>query len=237
MSYTYTTYIAAVATEAVQATTDPSFIAIMPTIIDQAEQRCYREMDLLSTVVRDSSAMLTANSRNFTLPQGQGRFVTTQGFNIYTPEGSTTTRNPVVMVTRDYIDWVWPTETAESATTVPQVAAMITDQDVIFGPPPAANFTVEVIGTIRPAPLSASNTETFLSLYLPDLFFNASMVAMSAYMRNFGAQSDDPKMAMSWEALYQTAKQSALIEELRKKWQSVAWTSLSPSPLATPPRA
>lgn len=237
MAYTYSTYVTALSTETIIDATDENFVAILPTIINQAEQRCYRETDLLSTVVRDSTATLTANSRDFTLPSGSGRFVTTQGFNVYTPVGLTTTRNPVVVATRDYIDMVWPSDTAASATTIPTHFAMITDQTVIFGPPPGDAFIVEVIGTIRPEALSSSNTETFLSLYLPDLFFAASMVAMSAYMRNFGAQSDDPKMAQSWENQYQIARQSAMVEELRKKWQSVSWTSLSPSPLATPPRS
>lgn len=232
MSYTYSTLKTALAAELVVVETDPDFVAIFPTIIDQAEQRCYRDLDLLSTVIRDA-ATVTPNSRNFTLPQNLGRFVVTNGINIFTPAASTTTRNQVIPASRDYIDAVWPSETAASATTIPTNYAMITDQTVIFGPPPGASFTAEVIGTIRPMPLSASNTTTYLTLYLSDMFFNASMVAGSAWQKNFGAQADDPKTAMAWETAYQTAKASANVEEQRKRYAGGAWGSLSPTPIAT----
>lgn len=237
MSYTYQQYVAAIANEAVITPADPNFVAILPTIIDLAEQRIYRELDLLSTIVRDQSAALTANSRNFTLPQGQGRFVTTQGFNVFTPFGTTTTRNQLVPTTRDYIDNVWPSETASTTPSVPNVFGMITDQTIIVGPPPDADYTVEVIGTIRPAPLSATNTTTFLSLYLPDLFFASGMIATAGFQQNFGAQSDNPQMSVSWQSQYDLFKASALVEQLRTKWQSVSWSSMSPSPIATPARA
>lgn len=237
MPYSYSTYTAALAEMLVTQTTAPDFVAILPSVIDYAEQRIYRELDLLSTTVRDSSAVLTANSRNFTLPSGQGRFVTTQGFNVFTPVGTTTTRNQLAPSTRDEIDALWPRETATSIAVVPDSFAMITDQTIIVGPPPGSAFKIEVIGTIRPAPLSVSNPNTFLTDYLPDLFMSASMVFGAGYQKNFGSQSDDPKMAASWESQYQSQKSSAMIEELRKKWQSVAWSSQSPSPIATPPRA
>lgn len=236
MSYTYSSWIAALSNETAIPATDTNFVAIVPTIIDYAEQRIYRELDLLSTIVRDSSSRVTANTRLFTLPQSLGRFVTTQGINIYTPAGMTTTRNQVTPVSRDYVDATWTTDIAASASTVPEVYAMITDQTVIFGPPPGASFYAEVIGTIRPTPLSASNTTTYLTLYLPDLWFAATMVGISGYMRNFGSQSDNPQMAVSWEAQYQTLKGSALIEEVRKKYQAQAWGSQSPSPIASPER-
>lgn len=236
MSYTFQQYVAALANEAVIDPTDANYLAILPTIIDQAEQDIYRGLDLLSTIIRDQSATLTANSRNFTLPSGQGRFVTTQGFNVFTPVGTTTTRNQLLPFTRDYIDNVWPTETAPTTPSIPTVFGMITDQTIIVGPAPDANYTVEVIGTIRPAPLSATNTTTFLSLYLPDYFFAASMVALTAYQQNFGAGSDNPQMAISWKSRCDEFKATALVEELRKKYQSVSWSSMSPSPIATPPR-
>lgn len=220
----------------VDAVTDTNFLAILPSIITYAEQRIYRELDLLSTIVRQNGT-LTANSRNFTLPTGSGRFVTTQGFNVFTPVSTTTTRNQLVPTTRDYLDATWPSETASTTPSIPANFAMITDQTIIVGPPPDTAYTVEVIGTIRPAPLSATNTNTFLTDYLPDLFLAASMIFASGYQKNFGSQSDDPKMSVSWESQYVSLKESALVEQLRDKWQSVSWSSMSPSPIASPPRA
>lgn len=217
MAYTYTTFVAALANEMATEQDAVEFIAVLPTIIDYAEGRCYRELDLLATVVRDQSGTLTANSRNFTLPQVGGRFDVVTEINVFTPAGSTTTRNPLTPVSRSFLDSAWPSDTA-SGTTVPTMFAMLTDQEIMVGPPPSASYTVEVIGTVRPAPLTAQNTTTFLTTYLSDLFFAAAMVRASAYMRNFGAQADDPKQAMSWEETYKTAFASANAEEMRRKW-------------------
>ena len=82
---------------------------------------------------------------------------------------------------------------------VPALYAMITDQQIIVGPAPGLmtkrKYTIECIGTIRPAPLSPTNTTTYLSLYLPDLFLAASMVFMSAFQKNFSAGSRRPANA------------------------------------------
>jgi hypothetical protein len=64
----------------------------------------------------------------------------------------------------------------------------------------------------------------------------ASMIFISGYQRNFGRQSDDPQMAQSYETQYMTLLKGATVEEFRKKYQSSGWTSMSPSPVATPGR-
>jgi hypothetical protein len=226
MSLTYAQYVTELATLTVIPEDDTSFVSNLPTVINYSEERCYRELNLLATIVRDSSSNATANSRDFTLPSSLGRFVVVNGINFVTPVGSTTsdgTRNGLLQTSRDYIDYTWPSNTASASTTVPELFAMITDQTVIFGPPPGDTFNVEVVGTIRPTPLSDSNTTTYLSLYLPDLFMAASMVFMSGYQKNFGAQADDPKMAQSWETQYQILFKSANTEETRKRYAMGKW--------------
>lgn len=235
MSYTYTTYVAALADLMATATTDADFTTILPSIIDYAEQRLYRELDLLSTRVADTGT-LTANTRNFTLPSNIGRFVITEGINIYTPVGTTTTRNPVIPVSLDWINWSWQTNTAASATTIPQFFAMLTDQVVVFGPPPGAAFTAEVVGTVRPAALSSSTTTTYLTLYLPDLFMAASMIFASGFQKNFGAQSDDPKMSASWSSQYDQLLVSANAENERQRYGAASWTSKKLEATAQPQR-
>jgi hypothetical protein len=236
MTYTYATYKTAIANELVVLETDTDFLAILPSLIDYAEQRMYRELDLLNTVTRQTGT-LTSNDRDFTLPSTSGRFVTTQGINIITPSSQTVpnsgTRNQCFPTSRDYLDNIWPSTTGAG---VPQFYAMITDQTVIFGPFPDATYTAEVIGTIRPTPLSVSNTTTYLTLYLPDAFFSAGMIFGSGWQKNFGAQADDPKMSTSWESQYQTLMGSANIEEQRKRYATGAWSSMSPTPLATASR-
>ena len=235
MSYTYSTFVTYLSTETVIPQTDPNFIAIVPLCIDYAEQRVYRELNLLNTVVRDSSAQLTANNRTFTLPSSLGRFVAVNGINVITPPSATNpdngTRNQLMLTSRDAVDNVWP---STSGAAVPAIYAMVTDVQALVGPAPDQAYTAEVIGTIRPTPLSASNVSTYLTLYLPDLFFAAAMVFMSGYMRNFGSQADDPKMAQSWETQYQALFSSANEEEQRKRFGSGAWGAAQPATATIP---
>lgn len=233
MALNYSSYVTDLANLLVVPATDPNYVTVLPNIIDDAEQRIYRELDLLSTIVRDSSGTLVANSRNFTFPQ---HFVVSESINVYTPAGTTTNRNQLVPVTREFLDAVWPNEASASTPSVPQYYAMVTDQQIIVGPAPDANYTMEVVGTIRPAPLSASNTTTYLTNYLPDLFMAASLVFAAGYLQNYGAMVDNPQQAMSWETHYKSLFESANVEENRKKYAAQAWSPKQPSPLATPPR-
>lgn len=236
---TYNEWVLRLLAAASTTDSDTAFLDYIPNIIDRSEQRCYRDLDLLSTVVRDTGNSCTANSRNFTLPSILGRFVVVNGINIITPVGNTVsngTRNRLTQLSLDALDSLWPSNTAAAATTVPKYFAMITDQDIAFGPAPGAAFQVEVIGTIRPSPLSPTNTTTYLTLYLPDLFFAASMVEVAGYQRDFGSQADDPKLAVSWEAQYKQGLASAGLEEQRKRFASQGWTSMAPAPAAATPR-
>mgnify|MGYP001593512732 CR=1 FL=1 len=234
--YTYATWVAAIANETVIDPADANFLAQIPSAIDYGEGRLYRELDLLSTVVRDTGTLSTG-TRTFTLPQNLGRFVVTNGFNVITPAGTTNpdsgTRVQLTPCSRDVLDMLWPSTTGAS---VPALYAPITDQEFIVGPAPDSAYTCEVIGTIRPTPLSASNVTTFLTLYLADLWFAATMIFWTGYQRNWGAMADDPKSAVSWESQYQALFSSANIEENRKKYASWQSGSLQPAPIATPPR-
>lgn len=236
---TYTTYITALTTLMPTQSTDPNFVNILPDCIDYAELRIQRDLNLLQTQARMTGS-LTAGNRNFTLPGSSSTtasFVVTNGFNIITPSSATDpelgTRNPVTLVSRDVLDNAWPSSTGS---TVPQMAAMITQFTAIFGPWPDAAYTVEAIGTQRLPSLTSSNTTTFISTYLPDIFIQASMVWMSSYMKNFGAGADDPKMAQSYESQYQALLSSAATEEARKMFMGSAWTPLTQSAQAQPPR-
>lgn len=234
MALTYTTYIAQISNiMAVQSSTT-QFQTMAPGMIDYAEQRLYRELDLLSTVVTDQTGTLTSGSRNFTLPTtSNGKFITVQNINLLTPVSATFTtgtRVPLAPIDKSYLDNVWGSSTGSA---VPKNFAMIDQWNIIVGPWPNAAYKVEVIGTIRPNPLSVSNTTTFLTTYLPDLFIAASMIFASGYQRDFGAQADNPQQAQSWEAQYENLIKSAGMEEIRKKWSGPGWSSFST--VANPP--
>ena len=242
MSLTYTTYLSALSTLTAIPTTNTDFVAIVPNVIDYAEGRIYRELDMLVEDVRDSSSSTTTLDRNFTLPTTVGVFQIISGINIITPAATAPdsgTRVPLTPVSRDVLDMIWPSTTGA---TVPSMFCYLSQsslsgqKNIILGPWPDAVYRVEVIGKIIPTPLSATNPTTFLTTYLPDLFLAASMVFMTGYERNWGAQADDPKSAMSWEQQYQTLMASADKREARKRFAGASWTSKQPEPTAVPQR-
>jgi hypothetical protein len=232
---TYATYKTALATLSVVPETDANWLSILPDAIEYAELRIYRDLDLLSTVSTNASFSTATNASKVALTQGT--FVTLQNVNVITPAGTTNpdlgTRVPLLPVSKEYIQYAWPSATNAA---VPQYFAMIDERTFSLGPWPDAAYTLEIIGTVRPATLSVSNTETFISQYLPDIFLMASMIFISGYQRNFGRQSDDPQMAQSYESQYQALLKGATVEEYRKKYAASGWTSTSPSPVATPGR-
>lgn len=232
----YTQFVTELSNMIVVPIGDDGFTTALPNIITDAEQRLYRELDLLSTVVR-ATGPLTASNRNFTLPTTAGRFVVVEQMNAIVPAGTTNpelgTRIPLLPITKEYLDAVWP---SSGGADVPEYFAPTSDQEWIVGPWPDAAYTIEVVGTIRPAPLSQDNPETFLSLYLPDVFFAAALVFSAGYQQNFSAMGDNPAQGMTWEQHVKPLIESAKGEELRKKFQSNAWSSKAPSPIVTPPR-
>lgn len=236
---TYSQYVTQIATLAVVEETNPAFVEILPQMITYAENRMYRDLDLLQTSASITGYNLTAGNRVLTLPEGT--LVVSEQINILTPVGqtnpnaSTATRNSCLPTTKEYLDIVYGNSAAANRG-VPQYFAPFNDNVFYFGPAPDANYGVEIVGTVRPASLSASNTTTFLSLYFPDILIMASMIYVSGYQRNFGRANDDPQMAVSYESQYKTLLQGAMVEEARKKFEASAWSSQSPAVVASPTR-
>ena len=222
---------------AVVPTTDTNFQIILPQMILYAELRMQRDLDFLSTQISNSSYSLTASSSTLTIPTSA--FVVMETFEVIDGSGNSA---PLLPVTKEFIQNVYGTG---SSTGLPQYFAVyggdsattgLTSQNMIIGPIPDLNYSIRLTGTVRSAPLSATNTQTYISVYLPDMFIMASMIYISAFQRNFGRLNDDPQMAQTYESQYQALKTSALIEENRKKFQAAAWTSYSPAPAASPTR-
>jgi hypothetical protein len=215
-------------------TTDPNFQIFLPNVIDDAEQRIYRELDILNAVIRDQTGLLTPNSRNFTLPSSIVAFVGTESMNLF--GNLITGRQPLIATSREFIDANYGSETALTTPSLPGYYAMITDQTIIVGPSPDLAYGMEVIGWGRPKPLSATNPTTYLTLELPDLFLAESLIFGYGYLKDFGAAADDPQGSVSWSSHYDKLWQSANAEEQRKRYSAQGWTSKQPAPLATPAR-
>lgn len=226
---TYTEFVQRLLTMTMQISSDIDLMVYIPAIIDQAEQRLYRELNLLSTTVRDSTASLTANSRDFTLPSGQGRFVTVTRVNVITPSGTTTangSRTPLVRASGEMLDFLARTETG-AVGQVPSMYSMVTDQTILVGPAPGSVFNIEIVGTIRPTPLSPTQPTTFLTLYLPDLFMSAAFVETFAFVPKV-----DPTILQAASANYQNHFDSANNEETRKRYNR---SVNSPAPVSGAP--
>jgi hypothetical protein len=239
MALDYTSWVATIANLTKNDSTDTYFTQILPAIIDYAEGRIYRDLDILSTVIVNNSGTLSSNTRDFTLPTPtQGTYDIIDQINLY----ENSIRTPLTPVSREVLDMLWPGATAVGTTQRPVFFAM-TNADLItnaltisVGPLSGASVGIEVLGRVKPNPLSASNTTTYLTNQLPDLFIAASMIFASGWQANFGAQADDPRMSQSWETQYQALLQDADQNASRQKFAGASWTSKRVEPSAVPQR-
>jgi hypothetical protein len=241
---TYATYKTQIAEMAVVAENDVNFLAILESMINYATLRINRDLDLLATSVSltGENYKLTAGSRNLSFTQnlpGGSYFVVSEQINLIEPAGQTdpdaSTRVPLLPATKEFLDAVFGSALSANRGQ-PKYFAPFNDTLFLVGPVPDEDYYVEVVGTVRPAPLSEEVPVTFISQYLPDLLIMASMIYISAYQRNFGRQSDDPQMAQSYESQYGMLLKSAMVEEARKKYEGAAWSSQAPAPVASPTR-
>jgi hypothetical protein len=223
------------------------YTAAVPLIIANAELRIYRELDFLSTRGVNSSLSFTAGARTLSMAAMTGTLVS--GFpvaNVYpvvvqsvaailptATQPNAGQRVRFQLASYEFVDALWPNESVVSPPGTPfAYYALVDHQTVIVAPTPDQSYVAEIIGTWRPAPMSATNIETWLGDNLPDLFFAACMVEAAGWERDFGRQADDPQMAMSWEGEYGRLKASAIEEEQRRKGFGAGYQPFSPTPLA-----
>lgn len=222
-STTYNQWQAEVALLVSGASTPSTYLAAeLPSAIDYAEGRIYREFNFLETVTADTSQSTVTSNRNVAIPTD---FIVINNINIVTPPGnmpSVGTRNQLVKSSKAVLDFLWP---SPAILGVPQRFAFLNTGQIVLGPWPDNAYVVEFEGTQRPAPLSSSNQTTFISLNMPDLFLVATMIHISGFMKNFGSQADNPQQAVSWETQYETLARGVDGEELRRRWAN---TSLLP---------
>lgn len=233
----YTTYVSQLANLMVVPSSDTNFQTFLPGCIDYAEQRIYRELDLLFTQVTDASARVSSGVQEFNVSTAVGTFITVDQFNLITPAGTLSslgTRVPLVPVSPEFINNAYPSANS-SLTGTPEYYAMRSNSVILLGPTPDGAYYAETIGIQRPATLSSANSSTILTQYIPDVFMAASLVFAFGYMRDFGGQTDNPQSAQSWESQYQLLIKSAAVEQFRAKHEAQGWTSQMPSPMAQRP--
>lgn len=223
--FTYASYQAAVVTQIPSLVADINFQTILPDAIDYAETSINRDLDFLAMHGLLSLGTMTIGIATLAIPSAVVVLETLfYGAN----------KTPVTPASLEYIQAVYA-----GATNGPPVnfmtigaasgAGWVPASQIIVGPAPDQAYPMTGYVTQRQAPLSATNTTTFISLNLSDLFWAASMIFLAGYNRNFGAQSDDPRQALSWSAEYQRLLKSASVEEARKRFESQGWTSQAPA--------
>lgn len=232
--YTYTSYQAAVVTQIPTVLTDPNFVTMLPNSIDYAELSIYRDLDFLCMKGELPLANVIAGQNNAAVPTS-----------VIVVESAWASNNaggffPLTPASLDYIRGVY----GGAANGLPQYFAITGAANstntwtpglaLLFGPPSNGSYTIVGYCSQRAPPLSATNTTTFISLNLPDLFWAAAMIYWAGYMKNFGAQADDPRMAVSWTAEYARLLKGAEVEQARLKFMSQGWQATPPAQIAQP---
>lgn len=221
MSYNYTGFVNEMVNLAGTTAANSNFIIELPNAIDYGEQRIFRDLDLIANVVVDTSQVCSPGNRQINAP---GAFVVVNGINIITPAGTPPSggkRNQLSPISKDLIDFLYPDA---SITGIPvyycsQSQGFGANPGVVLlGPWPDQGYVTEITGTQRPATLSATNPNTFLTTNLPDLFLIACMIHMQAYQKNWSSIGQDPAAGASYETQYQKLLVGADAEELRKRY-------------------
>jgi hypothetical protein len=106
---TYSTYKTQIATMAVVEETNADFLTILPQAITYAENRIYRDLDLLQTSASITGYQLAIGTRTITIPAGT--LVVSEQINVITPAGTSNpedgTRNPLLPATKEFLDSVY----------------------------------------------------------------------------------------------------------------------------------
>lgn len=212
------------------ATPPPDFAQIFPEAIRYAEGRIYRDLVLLATRQQNTALQTSTGSRTVSLANmtngSGGPIIVPEQFALIVPGPATQpasgTRVPFDRADLSLIDQMWPTEGTTVTPSVtdynPRFWALRDDSTIVYCPTANGIYVVELTGLFQPTPLSVANPTTYLSTVYPELLEAACMIYLSgAMLHNFGAQSENPQRAMSWEGMYQELMTSARAEERRRR--------------------
>lgn len=187
---------------------DAFFAQLYPEAIRYAEARIYRELVLLNQRTTDNSLVTVAASRVLNLSAMTTQVIVPEGLSLITPSGTGSpalgTRVPFDEASLDVIDLMWPIEGVTGTPSITDFTsrmwALLDDHTLVIAPTPDAAYTASITGLFQPLPLSSTTTTTYLSTAYPDLLEAACMVYLcGAILKNFGAKSDNPMQALSWE--------------------------------------
>jgi hypothetical protein len=241
---------------------DSNYEVIVPAAFLYADGRIYRELNWLATDVTQPFTLI-ANERETVLPAD---VLTVRSINVCTPLGPITRnsrRHYPERISPEALDIFWPQ--ASFKTGIPKKYAVVGVRPPLailpqppqvgtqplppnfaperfiyaahFMPSPDRPYVAEVFGGVAPKPLSQSNPETFLSVNYAELFIACCMVFITGYQRDYGAQSDDPARAVSWEGQYTKLREGIALEAGMQRGEGPGFTALPPAGMAQQPRS
>ncbi len=247
---TYNLYIQQMGVMAVEQTVETAGVwafvnnapnLIVPQMLNYAELRIQRDLDLSNSAIVRTKSVLPAGANTVDVSVNDFQVIDTVSYT------SGSAKIPLLPVSKSYIQNVYN----DGSFTGPPVCFASYGGDLsqgsnvsnllLFGPWSDQQYTLYITGTqILPSLYVSSSTDgsgtTYISTNYPDILIQASMVYISQYQRNFLPTSNDPQMPGSFEAQYQTLIKSAIELENRKKFRDAVWSSQSQSPVATPTR-
>lgn len=226
---------------------DAPLQTVLPQILSYAEARIQRDIDALQARSSNTYA-LTVTNNLLQIPVNDFLVIetleTTQVSN-----GIVVNSTPLIPVSKEFIQNCY---SGVFSSGCPKYYAMYgdtfgdganTNVNVLVGPAPNFAYPVRVTGVIRMPSLfqfatsgPADTSYTYISQSLPDLLVMASMIFISAYQRNWTANSDDPAMPVNYEKQYRTLLAGAIAEENRKKGLGSGYSAYSTPVTATPTR-
>lgn len=228
--------------------TDEAFQNMLPRAFEYADNRLYRELDLLTTTVATVGSAFSVGDGRLAVPT---QFVSVTYVNVLTPaatSGDAGTRSPMERVSPEFMDFTWPTNSTTSGspslptkycfygTTASNAFSSTGALTMRVSPAPSTAYVAEFVGPVRPSVFSVSNPNTILTTRFTDIYIAVCMIFLMAYQRDWGGQSSDPNASQSWEAQYSRLREGVLVEIERQKSQGPGWSTHTPTVLANQPR-
>jgi hypothetical protein len=246
---------------------DSNFQRIVPAMFEYAEGRIQRELAFLQMDATELAVLPALRAEielpdNVLTVRSIGLCVSSPS-DPPGPPGGNKRRIYPQRVSPEFLDMVWPQPNFKPGppkyytlrgfryapdsspsplppVTQPRQPEYIPERFVLvarFAPAPERIYIAEIFGGIQAVHLSESNFETLISKYYSELLIAACMVYITGYQRDYGAASDDPQRAMSWEGQYQTLKASVAQEAGRLRAEGAGFTALPDANIAQQPRS
>jgi len=174
------------------------FLAFIPTAINMAEDRLFRELDI--NFSKEADPVLTCTPSNPVVTKPTDLRITTSISVVVSGE-----RIPLVKRADDFLSDYWPND---SVTDIPKYYA---DRDILtwrLAPTPSSNYQLQVMYDYKPEYLTPVNTTNIFVDRYPDMMFYATMVNICEYMK-------DTERKQEWDARFQDAVRTVNEEGIR----------------------